>query len=60
MDASWLSLIEMLFVYGIVLGLAVWQLIDVNRASARSKAKREAEEAAARTGADVAELNKQS
>jgi len=38
MDTSSLaSLVEMLFVYGVVLAIAVWQLISVRRELARDR-----------------------
>jgi hypothetical protein len=44
MDSSSLaSLVEMLLVYGVVLGLAIWQLISVRRELARDRAAAEKE-----------------
>lgn len=37
MSSDMLGLIEMLLVLGIVLGLAVWQLVSVRRAQRESK-----------------------
>ncbi len=42
MDTSSLaSLVEMLFVYGVILGLAIWQLVSVRRELARDRAAAE-------------------
>lgn len=45
MTGKWASLVEMLFVYGVVLGLAVWQLVSLRLEIRRDKeaAKRERE-----------------
>lgn len=43
MDQSGISsLIEMLFVYGVVLAVAIWQLVSVRREIARDAATKEA------------------
>ena len=42
MDAGIASLVEMLFVYGVVLGVAIWQLVSVRREIARDRAAAEA------------------
>lgn len=39
MDPKYFSLIEMAFVGFVVLGLAIWQLVSVNREIAHDKAK---------------------
>ena len=41
------SLIEMLFVYGVVLAVAVWQLVSVRREIAKDRAARDAARKAA-------------
>lgn len=41
------SLIEMLFVYGVVLAVAVWQLVSVRREIAKDRATRDAARKAA-------------
>lgn len=41
------SLIEMLFVYGVVLGVAVWQLVSVRREIAKDRAAKNAAQDAA-------------
>jgi type II secretory pathway pseudopilin PulG len=40
MSSDMLGLIEMLLVLGIVLGLAVWQLVSVKRAQRETKDER--------------------
>lgn len=37
MTGKWASMIEMLFVYGVVLALAIWQLVSVRREIRRDK-----------------------
>lgn len=41
-DGGAASLVEMLFVYGVVLAVAVWQLISVRREIARERAVEDA------------------
>ena len=47
-DGGVASLVEMLFVYGVVLAAAIWQLISVRREIARDRAAAEA----AKSGAE--------
>ena len=44
MNPDYYSLIELAFVGIVVLGLAIWQLISVNREIRKDKAKRESPE----------------
>ncbi len=41
-DGGLASLVEMVFVYGVVLAVAVWQLISVRREIARDRAVEDA------------------
>lgn len=49
--SAFASLIEMLFVYGIVLGLCLWQLISIRREIRKGREAQAAAEATAREGA---------
>ncbi len=46
MDSKFYSLIEMGFTGAVVLGIAIWQLVSINREIAKDKAKKAAKDAA--------------
>lgn len=53
MDSSLFGLVELVLVFGIVLGLAVWELRSLRKTQARDReAEREGAQAKARTEAD--------
>ena len=53
MDSSMFGLIELVLVFGIVLGLAVWELRSLRKTQARDReAEREEAQARARSEAD--------
>ena len=50
MEGGTLALIEMLLVFGLVIGFGVWQLVSVRRSIRQDEEKRRAQEAQAAQG----------